>query len=81
LLNRLELIVETTAEDVVDCEKRLAYSEKALEALRSEHEVDANVVIPALYTRWGELQAEKEANIAMSNHRRAGATPVPDERM
>jgi chromosome segregation ATPase len=77
LLERVGLIAETTAEDVEDCEKRLAYSEKALEALRSELEICSEVELPRMSTALKRFQASDEAAIAISNHRRAGATPVP----
>lgn len=80
LLERLRFIAETTADDIEDCEKRIAFSEKALEALRSEHEVDAEAVIPLLMKRLKQVEAKSEAEIAISNHRRAGATPPPFDR-
>lgn len=80
LLERLSMVSETLKEDVEECERRLSYSEKALEALRSEHEVDAEVTIPILTKRLREMEARSEAEIAVSNHRRAGATPINFDR-
>lgn len=70
------LISETTAEDIEDAQKKLRYAEKAMEALRSEHEIDAEAVIPLMSKRLKEMEASSEASIAVANQRRAGATPV-----
>jgi len=75
LLEQLNLISETAVEDVEDCRLRLAHSEKALEAMRSELQVETQVTIPTLQKRCKEFEARSEAGIAMSNHRRAAATP------
>jgi len=80
ILERILSIAETLSEDVDLSQRRLAQAEKALEALRSEHDVDADVVIPALQSRFREIQATSEAKIAESNYRRAAATPKTVER-
>jgi DNA-binding Lrp family transcriptional regulator len=72
-LERALLIAETTAEDIEDCEKRIAHAEKAMEALRSEHGVDSEV-INLLVKRLKQVEALSDAEIAIANHRRAGAT-------
>ena len=79
LLSRVTVISETLAEDVEECDKRIAYAERALEAMRSELQVETEVTIPTLQKRLKEMEAESEANIAVSHYRRAGATPRPAE--
>ena len=76
LFSRVGVIAETLAEDVEECEKRIAYAEKALEACRSELQVEQEITIPSLQKRLKELEANSEANIVASNYRRAGATPT-----
>ena len=80
LLMQLKVITETTADDIESCQKRIAYADKAVEALRTEHEIDAECTIPTFAKRIKELEAACEEKIAVSHHRRAMATPTPIER-
>jgi len=75
LIERVKVISQTTADDIRDTQRDLERAEHAMEALRTAHQVDAEVTIPTLQARWEELKAKHEANIALSNHRRATLAP------
>lgn len=79
LLSRVSMIAETLTEDVEECDRRIAYAERALDAMRSELMVETEVTIPTLQKRLKEMEAESEANIAVSHFKRASATPRPME--
>jgi len=81
LLERVKVISQTTADDIRDTQRDVDRAEKAMEALRAAHQVDAEVTIPGLLSGMEELKAQAEANIALSNHRRASLAPGNVEEM
>jgi len=85
LLEQHRRLVESLAEDassfqknVDDAEKSLTRSEKALELLRAENEVLADVTIPALTSTCKSIQGRWDADIALSGFKKAAATPNPN---
>jgi hypothetical protein len=75
LVERAKVIAEETAEDVRDGRLAIGQAERAMEALRAANEVAEKVEIPRLVAQLKEVEANSEANIALSHHRRAMASP------
>ena len=80
ILNRARMISEAAAEDVEGARKRIERGEAALEALRSENQVMAEVEIARLMAFVDREKQRDEADIAESNFRKAAASPRSVER-
>jgi len=80
LLERVSEITEVTTEDIDDCYVRIEQSIAALQAVRAEHEVDAEVVIPRLQSAVEAVKADNDRKIAEANYHKGVASGGRRER-
>lgn len=70
-------VEEAVVEDLEEAQRELKFSEKAVEALRAEHQIDGEIVIPLLQSRYQSVQGKLDAETAIQGRRQALATPHP----
>lgn len=70
-------IGEAVVEDLEEAQRELKFSEKAVEALRAEHQIDGDIVIPLLQSRFESVQGRLDAETAVQARRQAMASPLP----